>query len=157
MATNLTFRRAKPEDLYSLAEFGTALAAQHNEYDASRFLTPSRATFHSFFAQELANPDSIILIVEEGGKPLGYAFLRWESPSIVDLTGRSLWLHDLYLHPSARGRGVGAALLQNALSLARQAGAAKVLLKASPKNHHALIAFEKAGFRITMREMQIDL
>lgn len=157
MTTDLTFRRARPEDLLRLAEFGTALAVQHSEYDASRFLTPSRAAFHSFFAHELVNPDSHILVAEEEGTLLGYAFLRWEPPSIVDLVERSLWLHDLYLQPAARGRGVGSSLLRNALTLARQAGAMKVLLKASPKNHDALSTFEKAGFRTTMQEMQIEL
>lgn len=157
MASNLIFRRARPEDLYHLAEFGAALAAQHSEYDATRFLIPSRAAFHSFFVQELANPDSYILVAEEDRTLLGYAFLRWEPPSIVDLSDRSLWLHDIYLQPSARGHGVGAALLQNALTLARQAGATKVLLMASPKNRDALVTFQKAGFHPTMQEMQIEL
>jgi GNAT superfamily N-acetyltransferase len=52
----------------------------------------------------------------------------------VDLFGVALWdqdaLHGLYVRPEAQGRGVGRQLLESVASQARQAGIARLLVKA---------------------------
>jgi GNAT superfamily N-acetyltransferase len=69
-------------------------------------------------------------------EPVGYVFLRW--PGADDLTeqGQSLGcveLADLFVAPSARGRGVGEALLQTAESLAAR-GHARLGLEVTATN-----------------------
>jgi GNAT superfamily N-acetyltransferase len=49
------------------------------------------------------------LVAELDGAVVGYAFF---SPGDnTDVAGRSVWLHDLFVAPAARRRGVGAALM----------------------------------------------
>jgi GNAT superfamily N-acetyltransferase len=157
MADSITVRTAQPEDLSSLADFAAALAAQHGEYDPSRFVVPSRNVFHSFFNEQLTNPGATILVAEQDHNVLGYAFLRLEPPSLVDLADETLWLHDIYVQPTARGHGAGRVLLQRVVDVTRQRGKRKILLKVSPRNDTAALAFSTAGFRPTMIEMQLDL
>jgi GNAT superfamily N-acetyltransferase len=151
-------RGARPGDISQLAALGVALAAQHRSYDPLRFIVdgdPLR-TFTTFFTEELANPDAAILVAEEGSTIIGYAFARPESASLVDLTDKAYWLHDLFLLPSARGKGVGKALLQAIGEIVRARGGRKLLLSVSPKNTVATRTFQALGFRPTMTEMQLD-
>lgn len=157
MMRSTMIRTARSADLPLLADLGAALAAQHAEYDPSRFIVPSAEEFRSFFSRELANPDAFLLVAESENSLVGYAFLRLEPPSLVDLADETIWLHDIYILPAARGRGAGRALIQRAFDLTRQHGGKRLLLKVSPKNTTAARSFEKAGFRTTMLEMQIDL
>jgi len=157
MTHSVTVRPARMDDLPVLAEFGSALAAQHGAYDPRRFQVPSVQEFSSFFGAELANADAVTLIAQEEERIVGYAFLRVEPPSVVDLAEETMWLHDLYIHPAARGRGAGRALLQRVIDLTRQRGGKRLLLKVSPSNAAAARTFEKIGFRATMLEMQLDL
>jgi ribosomal protein S18 acetylase RimI-like enzyme len=157
MADSITVRPARADDLSKLADFAAALAAQHREYNHSRFVVPSREVFYSFFNEQLTDPIAIILVAEKDHTVLGYAFLRLEPPSLVDLTEETFWLHDIYVQPTARGHGVGQTLLQKVVDVTRQRGRRKILLKVSPKNDIASHAFATIGFRPTMTEMQLDL
>ena len=154
-----SLRPAGPADIPQLAILGVALAAQHGSYDPLRFVVAGDPllTFTEFFTEELANPDAAIVVAEKGSTILGYAFARLESPSLVDLTDSAYWLHDLFLLPSARGRGCGKALVHSIGEIVRARGGRKLLLSVSPKNTVATRIFQTLGFRPTMVEMQLDL
>jgi GNAT superfamily N-acetyltransferase len=153
-----TLRAAGPGDIPQLAALGAALAAQHRSYDPLRFVVAGDPlqTFTTFFSEELANPDAAIVVAEEGGTIIGYAFARLESASLVDLTESAYWLHDLFLLPSARGRGCGKALVCAIGDGVKARGGRKLLLSVSPKNTVATQAFQTLGFRATMVEMQLE-
>ena len=152
-------RPAGRGDIPQLSALGVALAAQHGSYDPLRFVVAGDPlqTFTEFFTEELANPDAAIVVAEKGSTILGYAFARLESPSLVDLTDSAYWLHDLFLLPSARGRGCGKALVHSIGEIVRARGGRKLLLSVSPKNTVATRIFQTLGFRPTMVEMQLDL
>jgi GNAT superfamily N-acetyltransferase len=56
------------------------------------------------------------------------------------------WLEDLYVTEAARGRGVGAALVEAALDRARERGCRRVELDTSEANEDALRLYERMGF-----------
>lgn len=155
----LNLRPAGPGDISQLAALGVALAAQHSSYDPLRFVVAGDPvlTFTVFFTEELVNPDAAIVVAEEGSTILGYAFARLEPASLVDLTDSAYWLHDLFLLPSARGKGSGKALVHAIGKIVRARGGSKLLLSVSPKNAVATRTFQTLGFRPTMVEMQLDL
>jgi GNAT superfamily N-acetyltransferase len=64
------------------------------------------------------------------------------------------WLHAVYLHPDARGRGAGVALLEAALAAARANGATRAALWVNSENAPARRLYERAGFRETGRVPQ---
>ncbi len=155
----MNLRPARPGDVPRLAALGAALAQQHAAYDPLRFVVAGEPlhTFAAFFEEEVANPDAAILVLEEGSTLAGYAFARLEPASIVDLTDSAYWLHDLFLLPSARGKGGGRALVHAIGGIVRARGGRKLLLSVSPHNASARRLFQANGFRPTMVEMQLDL
>ena len=63
-------------------------------------------------------------------------------------TGLRAWIEDVVVDEAARGRGVGAALTQEAVRLARAAGARTVDLTSRPSREAANRLYERLGFRL---------
>src|ERR1700744_1363265 len=53
----------------------------------------------------------------------------------------------MYLHPDARGRGLGGQLIRRCLDAARTLGYKKVYLETMPELRQALAVYERFGFR----------
>jgi ribosomal protein S18 acetylase RimI-like enzyme len=62
-------------------------------------------------------------------------------------TGMRAWIEDVVVDESARGQGAGAALVEEALRLADDAGARTVDLTSRPSRGAANRLYEKIGFR----------
>jgi ribosomal protein S18 acetylase RimI-like enzyme len=62
-------------------------------------------------------------------------------------TGLRAWIEDVVVDEAGRGRGVGAALTQEAIRLARTAGARTVDLTSRPSRAAANRLYERLGFR----------
>ncbi len=84
------------------------------------------------------------LVAERAGERVGFAVLRLASPDLAELTA-------IAVLESARGRGVGRALLLAVEDRARQEGAAGILLHTADANVAALELFLKRGYRIRRR------
>ncbi|WP_433040530.1 GNAT family N-acetyltransferase [Dactylosporangium sp. CS-033363] len=63
-------------------------------------------------------------------------------------TGLRAWIEDVVVDEAARGRGVGAALTQEAVRLARAAGARTVDLTSRPSREAANRLYERLGFQV---------
>jgi ribosomal protein S18 acetylase RimI-like enzyme len=63
-------------------------------------------------------------------------------------TGRRAWIEDVVVDEAARGRGVGAALTQAAVELARADGARTVDLTSRPTRAAANRLYERLGFQV---------
>ena len=61
-------------------------------------------------------------------------------------TGMRAWIEDVVVDEAARGQGIGAALTQEALRLAREAGARTVDLSTRPSRVAAGRLYEREGF-----------
>ncbi len=85
----------------------------------------------------LASPD-------EDSPPSGVAQLRfrfsvWEAAP-------DCWLEDLFVRQHARGRGVGAALVEMTIARAQERGARRVELDTNEDNAAAIALYERHGF-----------
>ncbi|HYX27950.1 MAG TPA: GNAT family N-acetyltransferase [Pyrinomonadaceae bacterium] len=154
----IQIRRAQLKDLPTLARFGLALAQLHATFDEQRFVVPGdETTFSEYFAGELARDDVVLLLAQIDTKPVGYAFVRIEPASIEELREQGAWLHDLYVVPGARTRGVGRLLVESAFDAARDLGSPTLMLGVSPHNASGRALFERLGFRPTMIEMTAEI
>jgi ribosomal protein S18 acetylase RimI-like enzyme len=86
-------------------------------------------------------PRGALLLAEHAGEATGCVALRaLEPPAIAELKR-------LYVRPSARGSGLGAALTREAMNLAREAGYARIRLDTLPTMAGAQAIYRRLGFR----------
>ena len=96
-------RPAHPAEAAILAEMANDLNDHVGIH--GRPFTPERIRADGFGPQAAFTP----LVAELDGAVVGYVFF---SPGYnTDIAARSVWLHDIFVAPPARGRGVGYALM----------------------------------------------
>jgi ribosomal-protein-alanine N-acetyltransferase len=101
------------------------------------FTTPW--TRKMFEAELNGNPFARILAARRRGEVLGYLCF-W-------LVFEELRLMDLAVAPSARRRGIGRALVAQALHFGRERGASRAVLEARASNEAAHLLYAEFGFR----------
>ena len=99
----------------------------------------------SFLAERLANRESVIFLASVGGRRVGFAQLY---PSFSSLSMKRIWiLNDLFVDPSARGHGVGTALLEECRQLAVETGSKELTLETMKTNLTAQALYEASGWK----------
>ncbi len=151
-------RRARHDDAQKIAEFALLLFAQHRAYDPGRFADLGDIEgAKRFYGGCIDDSEAAILIVENDGRSVGYAYLQYEALNYADLLESVTWLHDIYLVESARGIGAGTLLMAAAVKAASELGANKIVLHVAAQNAVGKEFFERAGFRTSMFEMMLKL
>jgi ribosomal protein S18 acetylase RimI-like enzyme len=153
-------RRATPADLPSVGRLGALLVAEHHDFDPQRFLAARPGTpegYASFMSKQLEDADMAVLVADDKGDVIGYAFAAVEGYNYMALRGPAGVLHDVIVDPKHRGRGVGRMLLGAALEFFRSRGVPRVVLSTAERNEAAQRLFAGMGFRRTMIEMTREL
>lgn len=118
-------------------------------FDAYRqfYGQPSDLTIaRQFLHDRLARGESVVLLAEDHDKTaIGFAQLFPTFSSI--LAAPIAILHDLFVVPAARRRGVGTLLLNAAAETARAAGAVRLELATAITNDPARKLYEKLGWK----------
>jgi ribosomal protein S18 acetylase RimI-like enzyme len=83
-------------------------------------------------------------IMRRAGQAIGYLVVTLGYS--IERGGRDGFIDDLYLVPSARGHGFGAAVLDFALEQARLLGILMLHLEVDPKNDRAISLYRSRGF-----------
>lgn len=160
MTSNVTIRPALTADQEALGRLGSLLVIEHYEFDPKRFVAPRPdmpQAYGHFLASQIGRPDRLLLVGEEAGAVVGYAFAGMEGFDYMALRGPAALLYDLVVDPLYRRQGIGAALLDAVFASLIERGAPRVLLFTAEKNRGARSVFERAGFRPTMIEMTREL
>ena len=89
--------------------------------------------------EDIEREDAIVLVAEAGGQPVGELGLHLARYGVADL--------GMAVAAGWRGRGVGSALLAEAIDQARSAGAHKIALQVWPHNAAAIALYERFGFQ----------
>jgi RimJ/RimL family protein N-acetyltransferase len=88
--------------------------------------------------EEVEGEHAIVLVAEADGELVGELGLQLARYGVADL--------GMLVAAGWRGRGVGAALLAEAVDRARKAGAHKIALQVWPHNAAAIALYERFGF-----------
>ncbi|HEV7374026.1 MAG TPA: GNAT family N-acetyltransferase [Pyrinomonadaceae bacterium] len=153
-------RRATPADLALIGRLGALLVKEHYDFDPLRFLAASHRTpvdYASFISAQLEDTDKAVLVADDNGDVIGYAYAAIECYDYMALRGPAGILHDVIVDPEHRGRGVGRLLLDAALEFLRSRGMPRVVLSTAERNEAAQRLFARMGFRRTMIEMTREL
>ncbi|HEV3164635.1 MAG TPA: GNAT family N-acetyltransferase [Isosphaeraceae bacterium] len=93
----------------------------------------------------LRRPDTAPLVAEVGGQVVG--FLSLEFRERLNREALQAWIPDLIVTSSAQGQGVGKALLQRAIHLARERGCWSLTLESGHPRKVAHQFYKDAGMR----------
>ena len=93
---------------------------------------------------EDASTEYLLAAADDDSPPAGVCQLRYRFG--IWLAGVDCWLEDLYVSESARGAGLGAALVELALERARARDAKRIQLDVNDANAPALALYRRFGF-----------
>jgi len=148
-------RRAEEKDLKDVAALAGDLVRMHHATDGDRFLLPPDVEkgYAWWFGRQLGNPKAVILVAEEAGAIVGYAYGSLEDRDWNMLLDEHGALHDVFVAPGARRGGAGKALVLGMVEALEALGAPRVVLSTMVGNEQAQRLFRSCGFRATMLEM----
>jgi GNAT superfamily N-acetyltransferase len=134
--SSASVRRAAPADAAVVARL---LHDFNREYDTP---TPEPDQIAGRLTELMGTGDTAVLLAGDG--PDGLVLLRFRP----NLWSRALecYLAELYVVPARRGQGLGRALMDAALDLARTTGADRIELGTSDDDGPARALYESLGF-----------
>src|SRR4029450_2114919 len=158
--SDVVIRRAAARDLAEMGELGAALMRTHYAFDPLRFLGPGSGHYGGYslvLASQLEEEGAVVFVAERQRNIVGYVYAAIEPLSWKDLRDECGFIHDLLVTETARGGGIGEALLEAAIEWLREQGMPRVVLGTAAQNERARRLFARRGFRPTMIEMTLEL
>src|SRR5262249_53068814 len=146
--------------LPTLGRLGAVLVQTHYDLDPKRFIAPGPGTeagYARYLGTQLGKPNVVILVADLAGEVVGYLYGGLEGWDYMALRGPAGGLDALVVDPTHRGSGIGKQLLDAALAELEARGAPRAVLSTAEGNAGAQRLFQRAGFRMTMREMTREL
>jgi ribosomal protein S18 acetylase RimI-like enzyme len=154
----LSVSYANPADLDGIFKYAVQIVRQHQNFNPARFSTLENhfEELYEFFRAELSNPQTIISALRKENSIVGYALVKMEDDSLIDLISARAWLHDIYIDEAERGSGGGKMLLDAAKEAAQTLGSKSLMLHVAAQNSFGQKFFKDNGFEITVFEMMFD-
>ena len=97
------------------------------------------------------NHEGVQLLANDSGRDVGFSTVYWSWETTT--CGRIGVMNDLYVDASARGRGVGSALIQECVRRAHAHGAVKLVWQTAVDNLNAQRVYDNIG---ATREAWVD-
>ena len=138
-------------DLPALSELLSTLFTQELEF------APNETAQHRGLTRIISNPDvGVILVAREGSGIVAMVNLLF---TVSTALGEPVAiLEDMVVTPSARHGGIGTALLNHAIELARNRGVKRITLLTDRDNHAAQRFYARHGFtESTMLPMRLSI
>ena len=146
----MSVREARlPADEPAILSFITGLQDFEAAFEPNRRRDPAFAADHWRDAQHrCAQKHGIMLIAEEAGKAVGWAFAYEEHGElfITEPERRHGFLAEIFVMPDARGKGLGRALIAACEDWARGRGHQLLTIGVLANNARAIRAYEGAGY-----------
>lgn len=149
-------RPATAADAPALGRLGALLVKTHHDFDNDRFIAPGPDTergYGAFLAGEMKRKEVVLMVAEEDGEVVGYAYAALEGSDWLTLRGPAGAIHDLIVDPARRQAGAGRMLLEAAIAALTALGAPRIVLSTATQNEGAQRLFASVGFRPTLIEM----
>lgn len=148
-------RPAAVDDVPHVLPLVRALCDLHEQQDPERFrVVPDVLDRYArWLPERAADPTSVFLVAIEAGSIVGHIVGTTEPEVPIFWLPRCGFIHDLYVPPPHRGRGVARGLVQAACERFASMGLKQVRLHTGAFNDEARRLFEGAGFRACVVEM----
>jgi len=141
-------RRAGPRDLDRVAALWTAIGAYHESLDPAFRMRPDAGDeIRELLRATVRDPHSALLVCDDEGDLQGLCIVRIDrAPPILEETRRGE-ITDLGVRESARRRGIGTRLVDEALAWLGEAGVARVQVQVAAPNAAAQAFWRARGFQ----------
>ena len=153
-----SIRVARRADRDAVLALWLDLVAYHRQLDPD-YPLPSglRASLQRELERVLRSPHCSVWVAQEDGELAGFLLAELEArrPSIPSGV-RSCWIHELFVSPEWRRRGIGRALVQHAEQFFESRGAGRPAVRVVSGNRAALRFWERAGFSEKARILERD-
>jgi GNAT superfamily N-acetyltransferase len=138
-------RAAHQDDIDALVESVAALFREDaGQHDSMMDLQWPGREGAAYYSPMLADDHCLLVLARDGDEIAGHLVGKLVGPDSLR-TGCAAVLESLRVDPAARGRGVGAALVQHFLSWARGCGAQQASVTAYAANSGAQRLYERHG------------
>ena len=145
----MTIRFACENDIPQMLDLLLQVGEVHHQIRPDLFRAGAQKYDEAALRRLLKKPDRPILAAEEDGKMVGYAFcilqITKDDPVLCDR--RVLYIDDLCVDESHRGRGIAGALYRRSLELAKELSCDAVTLNVWWGNDNALRFYENCGLQ----------
>jgi len=150
-------RRATLKDIKEILPIWGELAVFHSTLDPA--FTPSAQwprEYGTYLRSLMTRDDAIALVARDAGEIVGYAVGRVTMlPPFFEQRYRG-YIHDVFVKPQFRRRGVGRRLVDAILQWLRQQEVLLVELTVAT-NNEAVAFWKRLGFSVYMQQMKKDL
>lgn len=148
--------KANAAHLKVIVTLNRVVQGLHAKEEPRRFRLFEEGAVTKFFQCALDDPAVTVLLAIDGDKPLGYALLRVQNrpEEAFSLPRSFVELEQIAVDPESRKRGVGSALIDEALAVADSLGPGDLELSVWDFNSDARRLFQRKGFTPCLHRMR---
>jgi GNAT superfamily N-acetyltransferase len=153
----LEIRRARPGERDALLGMWLALIEHHRRLDPD-YPVPGglRLGLRSELDRGLTRPGCAIWLALRGDAPVGFCFAEVESAAPRGDDTAVAWIHELWVEPDWRRRGVAAALVEHARAFLAEQQGGRIAVRVEAANDDALAFWRAQGFRARAQLLELD-
>ena len=155
----MEIRMACSRDIPGMIDLLLQVGEVHHRIRPDLFRSGAQKYDENALIELLKDPSRPIFAAVEDGKLLGYCFcileITKDNPVLMDQ--KSLYIDDLCVDASARGKHVGSALYDYAVSYARENGCDTLTLNVWCGNDSAMAFYESRGLKPRNIHMEAKL
>ena len=149
---DITIRPARKEDLPVLLEFEQGIIAAERPMDPT--LKEGKISYYDIGAMIDAD-DVEVLVAELNGELVGSGYARISEAKSYWKYPRFTYLGFMFVPPEHRGNGINKLILEGLKKWTLEQGIHQMKLEVYHNNPSAIRAYEKAGFKRNLVEMQL--
>ena len=157
----LLIRQAEENDAQLLAWLNGAVQQIHHEAHPHRYkpAQPDDPTLIAWYTQQLARPNCTIFIAELNRAAVGYALciVQEQEENPFRYASKRVHLDQFAVNEGQRNAGIGSALLDRVLALARACDADRVTLGVAAFNEQATAFYKRRQFHFDSMTMEYNL
>lgn len=161
MSVTASIRPATRADIASILPMVRAICALHESWDPGRYamLPDVVERYERWLPRRVEDPRSVLLVAEDSSTHTLVGFLVGEMLENIPIytLGEYAFIHDMWVEPAARRRGVARALVLEAMARFRACGAGQLRLETAAKNEAARKLFESCGMRVGTVDLLVEL